>query len=106
MLPRKHRINSELFQEIMKKGHRRPFSFGLIYTYPGPNPLFAVAVPKKVEKTSVGRHRLKRRILGCILKLSLPKQAIILVPNNKLDSLSHTEMFEVLKTLLDSLSKN
>lgn len=63
MLSKKDRIKTERFEEIIKNG--KTIHSSLLYTkfLPNKKQRFAVSVPKKIVKTAVGRHFLKRRIM-------------------------------------------
>lgn len=64
MLSRKYRIKKEDIEKIIKRGKGPIFDFFYvrIFTNNFSNKRFAVIVSKKTQKTSVGRHLLKRRI--------------------------------------------
>lgn len=97
MLPKKHRINKVLFEEIFKKGKTFPFKYlslriaslstpletgflrnpsalkeSLSLTGSTPISLFAFVASQKVSKKSVIRNKLKKRARHIIKKL-LPK---------------------------------
>lgn len=63
MLARKHRINKNLFREILKKGKNYNSDFFSLKTAPvaGNAPLFSFVVSKKTAKKAVARNKLKRR---------------------------------------------
>lgn len=68
MFSKKQRLNTEEFNTVFKqgKGLRSPF-FVFKYKKSGlPYPRFAVAVSKKIAKTAVQRHLLKRRFLNSL----------------------------------------
>jgi len=72
MLPKDRRINKGSFDEILKKApffHTDTFFSRVLMRKDKQPSLFAVVVTVKVEKTSVGRHLIKRRILGVLEKL-------------------------------------
>ena len=85
MLPRKNRVNKGVFGEVLKTG-RVLISQNLSFRYLNlPQnllpPRLAVIVPAKTEKTSAGRHFLKRKISAVLEKnlLQIPKGFIGLV---------------------------
>lgn len=75
MLARKYRVNKESILDVIKTGKRFDsvlFSLkkkknGLLYNR------FAVVVAKKDEKTSVGRHLIKRKIWNAIAEIMKDK---------------------------------
>jgi ribonuclease P protein component len=85
MLPRRRRVSKRLFDQVMLKGTIKHGQFLYIKAIPdplaqSPEGRFAVVVPKKVAKSSVDRHELKRRIMGILgdHKAALPAGAWIL----------------------------
>jgi ribonuclease P protein component len=74
MLPKKHRINKKIFEEILKKG--KIFSSDCLYIKTLPisekHSIFAFVVSSKVAKKAVERNKLKRRARHIIKKM-LPK---------------------------------
>lgn len=66
---------------------------------------FTVVVSKKVEKTAVGRNRLRRRVYEAI-RLNLPnfpdkKDCIFVVYNKEIADLEFTELTQLIATLLN-----
>lgn len=106
MLPAKRRVKKESFTEIMKEG---VFVSGqnLYLRFKvknGSTPsLFAFVVPNKVEKTSVGRHLLKRRLSGVVEKLLIDVKSgtsIIFMVKNNFSLLSSIELEKEIYSLL------
>ncbi|MBU6370744.1 MAG: ribonuclease P protein component [Patescibacteria group bacterium] len=64
MMPKRKRPSRAEIEQTIKTGRTAPgeFVYAKISRESGISPLFAVVVSKKTEKTSVGRHRIKRRI--------------------------------------------
>lgn len=75
MLPRKNRLNSAEIKDIFDSESETSNS-PLFFVKKRPNNVgfyrFAVIVPKKVYKTSVGRHFAKRKIMNFLKKDSIP----------------------------------
>jgi len=71
MFQKKERITSDRFKEIIDLN--RTFHADLLYARFGENNLdysrFSVVVPKKVEKLSIKRHFLKRKINASLKEL-------------------------------------
>lgn len=63
---------------------------------------YAVVVPKKIARLSVTRHRAKRRMLGILKTLALPK-ALILFPKPSALRLEHSHMRAELADLLSKI---
>jgi len=74
MLPKKHRINKKLFEEIFKKG--KIFSSSNLSLKIAPTAenrsRFAFVVSSKVAKRAVDRNKIKRRARHIVKKM-LPK---------------------------------
>lgn len=69
MLARKFRLNRQEIEEIIKKGISLNGFFFYIKTLNISNRKnngFSIIISKKVEKTSVGRHRIKRIVSSII----------------------------------------
>lgn len=72
MLPIKNRVKKESFSKIMKEGVfvlSEHFSLRLLDRKDAKPSLFALVVPNKVQKTSVGRHLLKRKMSAVVEKV-------------------------------------
>jgi ribonuclease P protein component len=74
MLPKKHRINKKMFEEIFKKGKFFSSDYLYIKTLPIPekHSIFAFVVSSKVAKKATERNKLKRRARHIVKKI-LPK---------------------------------
>jgi ribonuclease P protein component len=101
MFKRKYRINAGRFLEIIQKGNRKTFPFGFIYKLETGLPgKIAVSVPKKTEKSSVSRHRIKRRISHAFSKHSLPKADIVVMVRPGTDKMSFEELVSITLNVL------
>lgn len=70
MLGRSNRLTTELFKEIMEKGHGFHSPFFLLKLQKSDDlSRFGVSVPKKVAKTAVLRNKLRRRVYTVIRNL-------------------------------------
>ena len=71
MLSRKFRVTKEDMELVIRSGKGPSHDFFYVKTLANNlnNSRFAVIVSKKIEKTSVGRHLLKRRVWAIIDKL-------------------------------------
>lgn len=74
MLIKKHRINKEIFGEILKRG--KIFSSDHLYikilSFPEKYSVFAFVVSSKISKKAVERNKIKRRARHIIKKI-MPK---------------------------------
>lgn len=71
MLPIKRRVKKESFEKIMKEGvfvHSPSFYIRILDRKDDTVSLFGFVVPAKVKKTSVGRHKIKRKMTVIIEK--------------------------------------
>jgi len=68
MLARKYRATKILIGETIQKGKtiQGDFVYAKYLKNQVNKPFFAIVVAKKVEKTSVGRHHIKRLVSQCI----------------------------------------
>jgi ribonuclease P protein component len=70
MLSKKYRAKSNLIEETVKSG--KTVSGNLLYAkisrMDNENPSFSIIIPKKVAKTSVRRHYIKRKLSGILEK--------------------------------------
>ncbi|MFA6340775.1 MAG: ribonuclease P protein component [Candidatus Paceibacterota bacterium] len=68
MFPKKYRAGRADIGETMKTGLNIPgtFLYAKISRKDSDRTSFAIVVPKRVEKTSVGRHGVKRKIRGFV----------------------------------------
>jgi len=76
MLANKFRLNRQEIGEIIKKGvcfNGFFFYIKALYLSDKKNNGFSIIISKKVEKTSVGRHRIKRIVSSVIEETSLNK---------------------------------
>lgn len=66
MLPKKERIKTVRFNELIKEG--KTVRSNVLYLKFLPNEIlrFAVVIPKKIVKSAVHRHLLKRRIMASL----------------------------------------
>lgn len=98
MLPQKNRLTQAFFHEtharptLLRGGHLALSRyFDEVFTHPR----VAVIVSKKIDKSAVGRNRIKRRILG-ILKDFIAQisvhEALVFRVHSKLDQVSYTEL--------------
>jgi len=107
MLSRKYRFHSRggvKYTYRHGKTIRTPF-ISLIYNHNSRGfQRFAVVVSKKVEKTAVGRNRLRRRVYEAIrlLRPEFPRKAdyIFVVYNKSLATLPFEDLQKLLRDLL------
>ena len=109
MLPKKFRATKKEIENTLKNG--KIISAGFIYAKVSyrdlKNPTFAIIVPKKTEKTSVGRHLLKRRV-GAVLESIIPSienfnRTIIFFVQK---STTKPDFSEIKKSVLEILKKS
>ncbi|MEJ0053717.1 MAG: ribonuclease P protein component [bacterium] len=99
MFPREKRVSREDFPKLLAS-RTRLFSPHFSATLSETSAGVAAVVSKKVEKTSVGRHRLKRRILGVLASYNtLPALGIIVFAKAGAAALSSKELREELREL-------
>jgi ribonuclease P protein component len=74
MLPRKHRINRKLFEEVAKKGKSFSCPYFSVKIAPATEnqSRFTFVVSSKISKKAVVRNKIKRRTRNIVAKL-IPK---------------------------------
>ncbi len=106
MLSRKFRATREEIEETVKRGST--ISGDLLYAKlskgEGKNGKFSIIVPKKSEKSSVGRHLIKRRISAdlesAIQKSNDFKKTLIIFANKAKIATSYEEIKKDLEKIL------
>jgi ribonuclease P protein component len=113
MLPTKRRTKKESFKKIIKDGvfyHTDNFYLRLLDEKDGLPSLFSFVVPTKTEKTSVGRHLVKRKMTAAVEKVLSdvkPGFSGLLFTKKDVSALSYTEIEkEILKLLIKSKMLN
>jgi ribonuclease P protein component len=106
MLPIKRRVKKESFGKIMKEGvfvHAEDFYLRVLDRKDGRPSIFSFVVPAKIEKTSVGRHLIKRKMTAvaeeCLPEINSGFSVIIFLKKD-ISSLSYEEIKEEIKGLL------
>ena len=96
MFPKRKRLSREGFRGVGSSQRISSPHFSI--AYPRHESGYAVVVGKTVDKKSVGRHLVKRRVLAVLRSLSLPK-ALVIFAKPSAGKLS----FEEIKTELTEL---
>jgi ribonuclease P protein component len=106
MLPRKRRVTSTLFQEVMDKGrsfHSPHLSAKVLFKDNVGTGHLSAVVPKKVAAKATVRNNFRRRIYAIVRmfenRLPIQSAALIFVKKN-ISKLSIEELKEELRTLL------
>ncbi|MFA7193658.1 MAG: ribonuclease P protein component [Candidatus Paceibacterota bacterium] len=99
MLPKTQRINTQRFGEIMASGRNINAGGFYLKTLNNDSLRFAVAIPKKVVKSAIKRHLLKRRIFNIIKenKDLFPVADYIVFTNKEALDLNRVQMEEAIK---------
>lgn len=101
MLAKAQRLNSQEVESAMRKGRRSSTGLFSLYRLEGVSGgKIAIIIPKKVAKTSVLRHRHKRRIMSALRKITLPKDHLIITLRQDISRLDFTTLCEEVTTLL------
>lgn len=102
MIVRRNRLARIDFSALLKSGRRiNTLHFSLLYspTVSG----YAVVVSKKVIKTAVGRHKIKRRVQS-ILNTVTSSYGYVIFARKGVNTLSFFEIQEELGTLLTHIT--
>lgn len=104
MLPRPKRLDRASFGPSASGKRLISAHFSVSYT-PSPLGRAAVVVSKKVAKTSVARHLLKRRVTAAIAPYVLPGHTFVVYARAGSPTLSFPALKNELTALLTSLPK-
>jgi ribonuclease P protein component len=92
MLPKAHRLNSQEVESAVKVGRRASTGLFSLHIVPSSIPKIAVIIPKKVAKTSVLRHKHKRRIVNALMKFPIPAAHIVITLRQDISKLGFKEL--------------
>jgi len=112
MFSRTKRLTTDAFDSVFKTGRSIHFPFfNIRFVKGGKNKRFAVAISKKIIKSSVGRHLLKRQIMNILKKeenclpfgdfIFFVKKELILIDKKEFKSV----LSESLKNICTSFSR-
>jgi ribonuclease P protein component len=106
MLPLKRRIKKDSFDKIMKEGlflHGTNLYLRVLDRKDSLPSLFAFVIPAKVQKTSVGRHLIKRRLSAVVENLLISIKtglSVILLAKKDVSTLPYLELEKEITELL------
>ncbi len=110
MLSRKYRAGRSDIEDTIKTGATLSgmFLYGKVSRKIGARPGFAIVISKKIEKTSVGRHRLKRKISAAIEKSLLKinqdfNKTLVIFPKKSEKPLPYSK---IAKDIIEILKKS
>lgn len=103
MFKKEDRLTTKEFQEVIDTGKSVRIDTSHLKYITAPTTKFAVAAPKKIFKTSVGRHLIKRRIFAALRahKNSFPTGHYVVFASKELIGLPS----ETLESIMGSLAK-
>jgi ribonuclease P protein component len=98
MLGKAHRLNSQEVSAAIKEGRRSSTGlFSLYILKKGEKAKYAVIIPKKLAKTSVLRHKHKRRIMASIVKCAhkhlLPSVYIVFTLKKDINTVDFKDLY-------------
>jgi ribonuclease P protein component len=100
MLSKARRLNSEEVASAAKKGRRASTGLFSLHILPSSQGKVAVIIPKKLAKTSVLRHKHKRRIISAIGKYPLPSVYIVFTLRQDISKLDFKELCADVREIL------
>ena len=101
MLVKAQRLNSQEVEGAVKKGRRVSTGLFSLHILPSSNKgKVAVIIPKKLAKTSVLRHKHKRRIMAALAKYKLPSVYIIFTLRQDIEKLDFKELCAHIEAIL------
>lgn len=94
MFSKQHRIGKKEFDEIFKRGKTFSNEYLLLKRLESDNLAIAVAVSKKIYKSAVKRHLVKRKILAILRKNEerVSKGHLIFIVRKDLSTLSNQDL--------------
>ncbi len=101
MIARRNRLAREDFPILLKSG-KRAVSEHFSITYSKKTKGCAVVVGKKIIKTSVGRHKIKRRV-QYVLNMSEINYSYVIFAKKGANLLSFMDLKKEISTLLDNI---
>jgi ribonuclease P protein component len=106
MLPKNERLTTEEFETIIASGKVVRNEIAHVKFLPSAGKKFAVAVPKKIIKTSVMRHFMKRRIYSALreCKDTFPNGQYIIFVTKELVAAPKETFKEVLESLAQKVA--
>lgn len=113
MSKNKHKVNRELFTDVIKRGGRTSTSFFLIrYNNEDNNKdfKFTIVIPKKIENKAVNRNSSKRRVYHAIKEVArqiekpLKKYTVIFFTKCSLKKISFGSIKEDVEKALSKLN--
>jgi ribonuclease P protein component len=106
MLPKNERLTTEEFETIIASGKVVRNEVAHVKFLPGDDKKFAVAAPKKIIKTSVMRHVMKRRIYNTLRECKdvFPNGQYIIFVTKELVSAPKESFGDVLKSLAQKVA--
>jgi ribonuclease P protein component len=106
MLPKRERLDTKRFDEIIASG--RNISAGAFYLKALNSDLlrFSVVIPKKVAKSAIKRHLLKRRVFNSIKenKAIFPVGDYIVFANKEMVDMNTLQINENIKNMAQKLA--
>jgi ribonuclease P protein component len=106
MLPKKKRLDTKRFDEIIASG--RNISAGAFYlkALKSDTLRFAVVIPKKMAKSAIKRHLLKRRVFNSIKenKTLFPSGDYIVFANKEVTEMDMSQITENIKNMAQKLA--
>ena len=99
MLAKENRLNRETFSSVRGRVYRSSF-FSLKVDQRATDQRFSVVVSKKVGRTAVSRHRIKRRIYALLRSIDLQACRGIVFVKPAAASLTYQELKEAMLVIL------
>jgi len=103
MLPKSQRLTRLDIEDLLKKGKRFPSPFFQIVYRKAEKPSVAVVIAKKVEKSSVGRHQLKRKFMILLEKTGLVEAVVVYILQKSILTASPEEITSELERFKKSI---
>ncbi len=108
MLSRPLRIDGATISRTLPQSHALHASWGSIRYAPEPTTKITCIISKKVAKTSVDRHRIRRKLYAAVQELDLsvlPSGYYYIFPKALVLHQTHSQIIELLRATLSSLTQ-
>lgn len=103
MLPKRKRVNKELFQNVLQKGEVFHSSFFIFRYIRQKTPQYAFVVPKTVAKSAVLRNKLRRLGYNSLNLTQIPPLAAIFFYKKQAQKISQNQIKDDILSLLKKI---
>lgn len=103
MFPRPLRLTRKAFAENRGLERSQSSHFHISYKEPVQSGGSLIVVPKKIVKSAVGRHLLKRRLKAIVRPWSTPNRVLVISTRKGVQDLSYDQLSSELSSALQAI---